>query len=56
MELRKKEGSAKGAGWSTEKMEEKASNQLVKDTGNVSWRNIHQQEIDDVWKKLSAKT
>ena len=33
-ELRKKERKGKVAGWSTEKMEEKENDQLVKDRGN----------------------
>ena len=35
----------------TEKMEETADNQWVKDSKEmVSWRSINQEEIDEVWK------
>ena len=37
-------------------MEEKANNQLVKDTEEVvSWRRLNQDEIDEVLKKLAVK-
>ena len=47
---------SKVAGWSTEKMDEKASEHEVKNTEEmVQWRSISQARIDNVWKKLSEK-
>ena len=55
-ELKKKKVKGKVAGWSTEKMEEKANNQLDKNTEEmVSWRSTNQEEIDEVWKTLAPK-
>ena len=43
-EPKEKEMEGKVAGWSTENMEEKASNQLVKDTEDmVNWRSTSQE-------------
>ena len=49
-EVKKKESKGGVAGWSTEKMEQKAHNQLERDTEEmVSWRSINREEIDDIW-------
>ena len=46
------EKKGKVTGWSTEKMEEKVSNQLVKrhTVEMVSWRSTSQEEINEIWK------
>ena len=37
-------------------MDEKAHHQVFKDTEEmVQWRSINQQEVDNMWKKLSEK-
>ena len=52
-----KERKGKVAGWSTEKMEEKASSQLEKDTEDmVSWRSLNQPEINEPRKKCWKHT
>ena len=41
----------KSEGWSTEKMQEKASKQEFKETEEmVRWRSINQEGINNVWK------
>ena len=46
---------SKVTGWSTEKMEEKASKQEFKGTEEMAhWRNINQEEIDNTWKRPSV--
>ena len=38
-------------------MDEQVSDQLVKDTEEmVSWRRISQEEIDEIWKRIAAKS
>ena len=53
-EPKKENTKSKVAGWSTEKMEEKASKQEFKDIEEMVQRwSINQAEINDVWKTLS---
>ena len=53
---KKEKKKSKVVGWSTEKVEAKESKHEFKDTEEmVQWRNINQEEIDNMWKKLSEK-